>query len=159
EQSESIAEGLGPLFNARSCQECHQSPVTGGVSQLTELRVGHKGPDGQFQGPVIPINGGVAVIKGRTLVNARTICPRPAFPDIALQERVPDTETIRSTRASLSVLGAGFVEALDDATLLDLASKQCRLSHGKVCGQAVKVPVLEAPGVTRVGRFGWKDQQ
>src|SRR5262249_53870121 len=88
-----------------------------------------------------------------------TICPSAAFPDIDIQERVPDTETIRSTRASLSVLGAGFVEALDDATLLDLASKQCRLSHGKVCGQAVKVPVLEAPGVTPVGRFGWKDQQ
>ena len=47
EQFEAIPDGLGPLFNAQSCRECHQSPVTGGVSQVTELRVGHKGPDGK----------------------------------------------------------------------------------------------------------------
>jgi CxxC motif-containing protein (DUF1111 family) len=159
EQTESIAEGLGPLYNAQSCRECHQSPATGGVSQVAELRVGHKGPDGRFQSPLIPINGGTAVIKGRTLVNARTICPSAAFPNVDIQERVPDSENIRATRISLSVLGAGFVEALEDATLLNLSSKQCRLSGGKICGQALAVPVLESPGITRIGRFGWKDQQ
>src|SRR5215472_5677380 len=49
ESLETIASGLGPLYNARSCGDCHQSTVTGGSSQLTELRVGHKGPNGQFQ--------------------------------------------------------------------------------------------------------------
>src|SRR2546426_2739367 len=28
----------------------------------------------------------------------------------------------------------------------------------KICGQAISVPILEAPGQTGVGRFGWKDQ-
>src|SRR3984893_4103194 len=37
EQFEAMSDGLGPLFNAQSCRECHQSPVTGGVSQVTEL--------------------------------------------------------------------------------------------------------------------------
>ncbi|MGH9703477.1 MAG: di-heme oxidoredictase family protein, partial [Candidatus Acidiferrales bacterium] len=29
----------------------------------------------------------------------------------------------------------------------------------KICGKAIFVPVLEAPGKNRIGRFGWKDQQ
>src|SRR5271167_1948240 len=49
EHFEVISDGLGPLYNAQSCRECHQSPVTGGISQVTELRVGHKGRDGKFQ--------------------------------------------------------------------------------------------------------------
>ena len=49
EEFEAIADGLGPLFNAQSCRECHQNPVSGGGSQVLELRVGHKGPDGRFQ--------------------------------------------------------------------------------------------------------------
>src|SRR6185295_7546754 len=38
---EDIDEGLGPVFNARSCGECHGNPVSGGSSQVTELRAGH----------------------------------------------------------------------------------------------------------------------
>jgi hypothetical protein len=36
-----ITNGLGPVYNAQACSECHQSPVTGGISQITELRAGH----------------------------------------------------------------------------------------------------------------------
>jgi cytochrome c5 len=28
--------GLGPVYNATSCADCHQNPVTGGTSQTTE---------------------------------------------------------------------------------------------------------------------------
>src|SRR6202043_88642 len=89
EQFEAISDGLGPLFNAQSCRECHQSPVTGGASQVTELRVGHNGPDGRFGTPDIPIAHGADVITGRSLVNDRAICPNAAFPDKEIQERVP----------------------------------------------------------------------
>jgi CxxC motif-containing protein (DUF1111 family) len=157
EQVETITDGLGPLFNGQSCSECHQSPVTGGVSQVTELRVGHRGKDGSFQNPEIPINHGTETIKGRSLVNARAICPNAAFPNTDIKERVPDSETIRTFRTSLSILGDGFVEAVDDATLIGISQKQCK-QGGKICGLVLYVPVLEAPGVTRVGRFGWKSQ-
>jgi CxxC motif-containing protein (DUF1111 family) len=132
--------------------------VTGGVSQATELRAGHKGSGGKFQTADVPINGGDAVIKGRTLINARAICPSAAFPNTDIQERLPESENIHTLRASISPLGSGFVEALDDATLLGLSKKQCTASDSAICGQAVKVPVLESLGLTRVGRFGWKDQ-
>ena len=158
EQFEAISDGLGPLFNAQSCRECHQSPVTGGASQVTELRVGHKGPGGNFQNPEIPINHGSEVIKGRSLVNQRAICPNAAFPAVEIQERVPDSETIRTFRTSLGLLGDGFVEAVDDSTLINISNRQCKQDNGKICGLIVRVPILESPGETRVGRFGWKSQ-
>src|SRR5262245_31822703 len=105
---EVIADGLGPVFNAQSCRECHQNPITGGASQVTELRVGIRGPDGRFRNPVIPLASGQTV-EGRSLVNDRAICPE-------VQMRVPDSENIRTMRLSLNVLGDGFVEAVADQT-------------------------------------------
>jgi len=75
-----------------------------------------------------------------------------------IQERVPETETIRTFRLSLNLLGDGFVEAVADKTLTDIAEQQCKLSHRKICGQVLQVPIVEAPGQMSVGRFGWKDQ-
>jgi CxxC motif-containing protein (DUF1111 family) len=158
DEVEQLSDGLGPLYNAQSCRECHQSPVSGAASQVTELRVGHQGPDGRFRNPEIPIAHGTEVIAGRSLVNDRAICPNAAFPNNEIQERVPETETIRTFRLSLSLLGDGFVEAVADQTLIDLAHQQCKSSHRKICGQVLQVPIVEAPGQMSVGRFGWKDQ-
>jgi CxxC motif-containing protein (DUF1111 family) len=152
EEIEHIApDGLGPLYNAQSCRECHQTPVSGATSQVTELRVGHLDAHGLFQNPEIPVNHGSEVIKGRTLVNDRAICSE-------IQEHVPDTETVRTTRLATNILGDGYVEAISDETLLSIRKQQCRASHGKICGQALKVPVPESEGKDRIGRFGWKDQ-
>src|SRR6478735_7085122 len=94
-------DGLGPLYNAQSCRECHQSPVSGGSSQIMELRVGHKGANGTFQNAEIPINHGSEIIKGRTLVNLRAICPSADFRTTEIVESVPESETIRTFRRSL----------------------------------------------------------
>ncbi len=158
DDTETVADGLGPLYNAQSCRECHQNPTSGGTSQVAELRVGHVGADHVFHNPEIPIAHGAEIVKGRTLVNDRSICPSAAFPDQEIQEHVPETENVRTTRMSLGVLGDGFVEAVADETLLDLAKKQCKESHGKICGQTIYVPIVEAPEHTGIGRFGWKDQ-
>jgi CxxC motif-containing protein (DUF1111 family) len=158
DEVELVSDGLGPLYNAQSCRECHQSPVSGAASQVAELRVGHQGPDRDFHTPEIPIADGAEVISGRSLVNDRAICPNAAFPDKEIQERVPETENIRTFRLSLSLLGDGFVEAVADQTLIDLAAQQCKSSHRKICGQVLLVPIVEAPGQMSVGRFGWKDQ-
>ena len=158
EEVEQLADGLGPLYNAQSCRECHQNPVSGAASQVTELRVGHQGPDGHFHTPDIPIAHGAEVITGRSLVNDRAICPSAAFPDKEIQERVPEAETIRVLRLSVNLLGDGFIEAIADQTLVDLSKQQCQSSHGKICGQVLYVPIVEAPGQMGVGRFGWKDQ-
>ncbi|MCU1317480.1 MAG: thiol oxidoreductase-like protein [Candidatus Acidoferrum typicum] len=158
DEIEQVSDGLGPLYNAQSCRECHQNPTSGGSSQVSELRVGHRGPGGKFQNPEIPIARGTEIIKGRTLVNDRAICPNAAFPSAEIQERVPDSENIRTFRVSLNLLGDGFVEAVADQTFVDLAKAQCQKNHNKICGQVLYVPILEAPPQTGVGRFGWKDQ-
>ena len=60
ETQKDVTTGLGPTFNARACAECHQNPVSGGASQFTELRVGHRDASGTFVNPTIPIDDGAA---------------------------------------------------------------------------------------------------
>ncbi len=40
ETLEQIETGLGPTYNAQACSECHQNPVSGSASQITEVRAG-----------------------------------------------------------------------------------------------------------------------
>src|SRR5215469_14615355 len=95
EMTHDVNSGLGPVFNARACADCHQNPVSGGASQFTELRVGHTDPNGNFVNPTIPIDNGASNISGRSLVNDRAVVPEA-------QEHVPATENIRALRAALN---------------------------------------------------------
>jgi len=151
EEPHDVQAGLGPVFNATRCVECHANPVSGSASQLTEVRVGHNDANGNFVNPTVTINDGANTITGRSIVNDRAICTQA-------QEHVPATENIRTLRAVVNTLGDGFVEAIDDNTLLAIAANQPRQSEGRISGEAVEVPVLESPGQTRIGRFGWKNQ-
>src|SRR5438094_7608846 len=74
------------------------------------------------------------------------------------QERVPGAENIRTFRTSLNTQGDGFVEAINSNTLVAIANAQPGQSGGLIAGQVIQVPVLEANGAVRVGRFGWKNQ-
>ncbi len=134
-EQEEIDEGLGPLFNSRACGECHANPVAGGISQITERRAGRL------------VNNRFTDHPGGSLINERAIHP-------AIQERVFAADTVRAMRTSLNVLGDGFVEAIADSTLEGIAGAQPSSMRGTI----VLVPVLEAGGVLRAGRFGWKNQ-
>ncbi|HEV1993285.1 MAG TPA: di-heme oxidoredictase family protein [Candidatus Acidoferrum sp.] len=170
EQTEFIGDGLGPIFNAQSCRECHQNPVTGSTSQVKELRAGHHDAHGNFVGATATLADGTVTIVNRSLINQRAVCPavdtitvngQPqsfSFPQTQGQEHISTAETIRAFRMSLNTLGDGFIESIADQTLLDLASSQCSRTRGAICGEAVHVPVLESTGGLAVGRFGWKDQ-
>src|SRR3954470_19148842 len=140
EERDEIADGLGPVYNAQSCTECHQNPVTGAGSQVSELRAGHLDAGGNF----VDAPGG-------SLINDRAT-------DASIQERVPGAENIRTLRMSTNVLGDGFIEAINSNTLIAIANAQPGQSNGAIAGQFIQVPVLEAPGNVRVGRFGWKNQ-
>jgi CxxC motif-containing protein (DUF1111 family) len=140
EERDEIAKGLGPVYNAQSCTECHQNPVTGAISQISELRAGHLDGSGNF----VDAPGG-------SLINDRAV-------DASIQERVPGAEDVRTFRMSTNTLGDGFVEAINSNTLVAIVNAQPGQSNGQIAGQLITVPVLEAPGNLRVGRFGWKDQ-
>ena len=151
ELNHSLQTGLGPVYNATACVSCHENPNSGAASQITELRVGHDDANGNFVNPTIFINDGMNKITGRSIVNDRAVCPQA-------QEHIPATENIRALRAALNTLGDGFVEAIDDTTLMAIAGAQPGESDGRIHGEFVEAPIFEAPGQTRVGRFGWKDQ-
>ncbi len=135
EEIEQIGDGLGPVYNAQSCRECHQNPVTGAGSQVTEFRNGHFNGTSFVDPP------------GGSLNNDRAINP-------AIQERIAAGQEVRTFRISLSIMGDGFVEAIDSNTLSAIAAAQPSGQRGTL----ISVPVTEAPGQTRTGRFGWKDQ-
>src|SRR2546425_6479323 len=170
EERDDVTKGLGPVYNAQSCAECHQNPVTGGISQISELRAGHNDDGGNFVPATLTINdggglsGGVT-IANRSLINDRATCPGVVtdltthaviynHPNEQAQERVPGVENIRTFRTSLNLLGDGFVECIDSNTLVAISNGQ----PANMRGLFIQVPVLEAPGHIRGGRFGWKNQ-
>jgi CxxC motif-containing protein (DUF1111 family) len=175
EERDGVAKGLGPTYNAQSCAECHQNPVTGGISQISELRAGHSDVNGNFVPATLKINddGGRpgVTIANRSLINQRATCPgvvtdndpTNTIPDGTIiynhpqenaQERVPGAETIRTRRMTTNVMGLGFVEALSNTTIQNFPNGQ----PAGMQGQVITVPVFEAPGQFRIGRFGWKSQ-
>ncbi|HEY0544899.1 MAG TPA: di-heme oxidoredictase family protein [Pyrinomonadaceae bacterium] len=139
EERDDIAKGLGPVYNAQSCAECHQTPITGAASQIGELRAGH-------------FNGSTFVDhQGGSLINDRAI-------NASLQELIFGGNEVRTFRVSTNTLGDGYVEAINSNTLVAIANAQPGQSGGLIAGQVIQVPVLEAGGALRVGRFGWKNQ-
>jgi CxxC motif-containing protein (DUF1111 family) len=144
---ESVADGLGPIYNATGCGECHSSNMgfdpdnfgrrlVGGTSEITEKRAGY------YDGRSFRDHPGGSLIQNRSLRAAE-------------QERVLPGYTVLALRSTLSVFGDGFVEAIANDTLKAIADRQPSAQRGQI----INVPVLEIPGATRVGRFGHKAQQ
>jgi CxxC motif-containing protein (DUF1111 family) len=135
EDVEGKADGLGPTYNAQSCRECHQNIVTGGASQVTVQRAGHL------------LNGQFFDSQGGSLIHSRA-----TYAEIV--ELVTADDPIRALRISPSTLGDGFIEAIANDMLLRIRDGE----PAAMRGIAVIVPVLEAHGAARIGRFGWKSQ-
>src|SRR5262245_51051768 len=135
EEAETVKDGLGPLYNAQSCRECHQNVVTGGASQVAELRTGFLK------------NGVFFESAGGSLIQSRS-----THPDLV--ERVIPRDAVRTLRISTNTLGTGFVESISNSTLLAIRDSQ----PPEMRGTAVPVAVLEAGNGVRIGRFGWKSQ-
>ena len=138
DEVEEIADGLGPVYNAQSCRECHQNPVSGAGSQILETRAG------STSGSTFTDHIGGSLINNRA-INAN------------IQERILGTDNTSTFRISLNILGDGFVEALPDTFFTGAQATQS--AAGLNPGTIIRVPVGEAAaGTTAIGRFGWKNQ-
>jgi CxxC motif-containing protein (DUF1111 family) len=135
EEVEGVADGLGPTFNAQACRECHQNIVTGGASQIAEHRTGR-----------------MELLQFVESVGGSLIQSRSTHPDTF--ERVPFEDSVGTLRISTNTLGAGFIEAIANETLLGIRDRQ----PAAIRGTALEVAVLEASNAPRIGRFGWKSQ-
>jgi CxxC motif-containing protein (DUF1111 family) len=136
---EEASEGLGPLFNGTGCASCHNVPVIGGGSPMTEMRAGARDADGNFR-----------VVGGTTLYQLFSI------PDHRCQSAIPAEATVVARRMSIPLFGVGLIEAIPDETLLALEDPFDRDRDG-ISGRAAVITDV-ASGQRRVGRFGWKAQ-
>jgi CxxC motif-containing protein (DUF1111 family) len=138
-EKEDVDEGLGPVFNGKSCATCHLSPVIGGDSNILETRFGRM--DGTTFDPMVSKGGSLIQTDG---IDSKHGCAG---------ETVPSDATIVAKRKSTPLFGLGLVDHVPDSTLQQLAANQPQ----SVRGQPHMVQDA-ASGQTRVGRFGWKAQ-
>ncbi len=136
---EQPGEGLGPLFNGAGCAACHNVPVIGGITPMTEMRAGHRDADGKFH-----------------VVGFTTLFQMFSIPDHRCQAVMPPEVNVIARRMPIPLFGAGLVEAVPDETLLALEDPFDRDRDG-ISGRAAIVTDV-ATGQRRVGRFGWKAQ-
>jgi CxxC motif-containing protein (DUF1111 family) len=143
---ETIATGLGPIFNGQSCFQCHTAPdangkpVIGGGSSTTETR--------------FMTSAGIF-----DLLHQNAITP-------GVQDGIPADAVVIAHRLSVPLFGVGFMEAVPDATIMANASiLQQDGVHGHAAVLSDPVTTRIAGGeffngvVNKVGRFGWKCQQ
>ncbi len=133
-------EGLGPVFNGRSCAECHSIPRIGGSSTITEVRAGIRKDDGSFE-----------EYPGGSVMQMFSIPPHET------QITIPPEINVIARRKSLALFGNGLVEAIPDAVLVALEDPDDQDADG-ISGRAHRVHD-KASDKTRIGRFGWKAQQ
>jgi CxxC motif-containing protein (DUF1111 family) len=136
---EQPSEGLGPLFNGAGCAACHNVPVIGGTTPMTEMRAGHRDADGKFH-----------------VVGFTTLFQMFSIPDHRCQAVMPPEVNVIARRMPIPLFGAGLVEAIPDEELLALEDPFDRDRDG-ISGRAAIVTDV-ATRQRRVGRFGWKAQ-
>jgi CxxC motif-containing protein (DUF1111 family) len=143
---ERTEDGLGPVFNDRSCAVCHGIPAGGGSSGRTVTRIGAivdgvYDPLTRFGGDVLQA-GSIGIPEGST--------------HRFLGEVVPLEATIVARRRSTPLFGLGLVDATDDATFITLAQSEAARNDG-TAGRVALVDNILA-GMKTVGKFGWKAQ-
>jgi len=180
--STTARDGLGPLFNARSCSACHlhdgrgQPPAPGEdmLSMLVRLSVpGHDTEQGVVPEPTYGDQLNNLAIhdvppEGRALVSYEELTgtfsdgepyslrqPTYTFTDLNYGPMHP--ETLASPRVAPAMVGLGLLEAVPEQTLMDLADP------GDADGDGISGRVNRVWDKMRQrtvpGRFGWKANQ
>jgi CxxC motif-containing protein (DUF1111 family) len=181
--SASARDGLGPLFNARSCDACHSNDGRGQpplsedeqpVSMVIQFATSTPGDNDEPQAdPNYGVNfnpfaiGGVPP-EGKLRIRNREIsgtygdgtpytllAPEYSFEELAYGELAPDTKM--SPRVAPAVFGSGLLEAIPEEQILERADPDDRDGNG-ISGRPNYVwdPLTRR---TVLGRFGWKLNQ
>jgi CxxC motif-containing protein (DUF1111 family) len=158
-------DGLGPVFNARSCVECHSQggPGGGGPVANNVTVYGIVGPDahGLPRAGVVHQKA-VAPQFQETLDLVSSLLPHaPSIPLGVLVDRKQSApaDVVVTQRNTPALFGDGLIDAIPDEVLVaqerahSTAARLVGLSagqDGKVHGRVARL----ADG--RIGRFGWK---
>ena len=139
-------EGLGPHFNATSCNECHNVPSIGGSADDTSdmvFRIGFLA-DGIFS----DLNG-----EGGPSARSHSVIENGFHCDVDNGIGVNTDVNVVSIRSSLSLFGAGIVDKIPDELIEAEAINKGYGIHGKVNR------IQTFSGVYKIGKFGWKAQK
>jgi len=143
---EGVTDGLGPVFNGKSCAECHSNPAVGGDSEITETRFGTI-TNGHFD-PLTELGG--------SLIQSKGIAGEPGAACNIAGETVPPQATKVALRRTTPLFGLGLVDAVPDQAFIAIAQLQKRYTP-EIAGRPNYVTNL-ATGKPAVGKFGWKNQ-
>jgi CxxC motif-containing protein (DUF1111 family) len=141
-----IADGLGPVFNDESCNDCHRN---GGGSNRTVTRFGRVDSRGAFD-PLAELGG--SLIQSRGIGSTTTVDGTHNFTG----ERTPAGATVTARRRSPALQGLGFVDAVPDDTWRAIA--QAQLDSDPATAGRVNLMLQLSTGRAVVGKFGWKAQ-
>jgi len=181
--SASARDGLGPLFNARSCDQCHNNDGRGQpplkedeqpVSLVIQFATPTPGDNNEPQAdPNYGVNfnpfaiGGVPA-EGKLRIRHREIAgtygdgtpytllaPEYTFEELAYGELDPDTKF--SPRIAPAVFGSGLLEAIPEDQIMERSDPDDANNDG-ISGRPNRVwdPLV---GRAVLGRFGWKLNQ
>ncbi|MEM6966197.1 MAG: di-heme oxidoredictase family protein [Bacteroidota bacterium] len=179
--STTARDGLGPMFNARSCSSCHLKDGRGrppkvngerGHGLLIRMATGNDEQNGaiadknygtQLQDQAIQGMEAEAdfkisydTLRGKYPDGTSYTLLHPQYEIIDLQEG-EITATEFSPRVANQIIGMGLLEAIDEATLLELADEADEDGDG-ISGRPNYVWNVETQSNT-IGRFGWKANQ
>jgi CxxC motif-containing protein (DUF1111 family) len=168
------SDGLGPLYNARACQDCHFRDGRGRLPATPDARTpglvlrfslpdlvygvqlqDQAAPGQKAEGKVV-----IAYQERSATVADGTVVPlrRPVYliGDPAYDGSQPHSEgwPRLSPRLAPPMIGLGLLEAIPSANILARADADDRDGDG-ISGRATVVMSAEY-GVPMLGRFGWK---
>ena len=151
-QTETTADGLGPIFNQNSCGSCHSVGATGGAGQNIERRYGTLNSNGTFNS--LASTGGSL----RQLFGIGAFTPSVGLNCQSGTDNNPAAgATLFAGRVTTPTFGAGLVELIPDATIQGIAASQPSSIKGTVRFDTIHI--TDGPftrGQSRVAKFGWK---
>jgi CxxC motif-containing protein (DUF1111 family) len=149
--TETVQDGLGPIFNERACGQCHSNSALGGAGQQIERRYGTL-TNGVFNG--LGATGGSL----RQLFGIGGFTPSPGVNCQSGTDNVnPAGATIFAGRLTTPTFGLGLVELIPDGTIQGIAAAQPASIRGNVVMKTVQL--TSGPfqrGQNHVAKFGWK---
>lgn len=164
-------DGLGPVFNAKSCASCHFQGGLGGGGGIEHNAVGfevsprpgdpefHTGSihnfsvDPAYQETVRGLRKLFPIIAGRTIPASPSSCTGPTV--------IPDFNPVHTQSVQPTALfGAGWIDLISDRAILRNArNRGVREVARELSLEFDNVPVGRVRRVTGgVGKFGWKAQ-
>jgi CxxC motif-containing protein (DUF1111 family) len=146
-------DGLGPLYNARSCAGCHGSNGSSGSGRVVHLQSKDGKPDPaygfQIQDKALP---GFAPEGTVAFVGAEAGGRPMVLPEVALAGPPLDPHTVVAVRLAPDLLAVGRIAQVSDAAILANADANDRDGDG-ISGRP---SLVSEEGQPKLGRFGWR---